>query len=148
MSDAEPTGPQQRGRFQPGQSGNPSGRPRGSRHAALVTLDAIGIEGAEKVMRKVQEMAEAGDMRAAELLLKRIWPERKGRPVEMELPALNTAADLPKALAVVAAEMAAGNVTPEEAGAVAAVVEAQRRALETEDLAARIAALEARGNGK
>jgi DNA-binding GntR family transcriptional regulator len=66
----------------------------------------------------------------------------------MELPALNTAADLPKALAVVAAEMAAGNITPEEAGAVVAVVEAQRRALETEDLAARIAALEARSNGK
>jgi ubiquinone biosynthesis protein UbiJ len=144
MSDAEPTGRAQNGRFQPG---NP-GRPKGTRHAALVTLDAIGIEGAEKVMRKVQEMAEAGDMRAAELLLRRLWPERKGRPVEMELPALKTAADLPKALAVVAAEMAAGNLSPEEAGAVVAVVEAQRRALETEDLAARIAALEARGNGK
>ncbi|MBC4019311.1 hypothetical protein [Siccirubricoccus deserti] len=99
-------------------------------------------------MRKVQEMAEAGDMRAAELLLRRLWPERKGRPVEMELPALNTTADLPKAMAAVAAEMAAGNLSPEEAAQVSAVIEAQRRALETQDLAARIAAIEAREMAK
>jgi hypothetical protein len=140
MADAEPTGRAQNGRFS---TGNP-GRPKGTRHAALVTLDAIGTEGAERVLRKVQEMAEAGDMRAAELLLKRLWPERKGRPVEMELPALNTADDLPRAMAAVAAEMAAGNLSPEEAAQVSVVIEAQRRALETQDLAARIAAIEAR----
>ncbi len=42
----ETTAPKQRGkRFVRGQSGNPSGRPAGARHAALMVLDAIGSEG-------------------------------------------------------------------------------------------------------
>ena len=55
MSDpAETTGPKQTGRrFAKGTSGNPKGRPRGSRHTALLALDAIGAEGAEDVLRSV-----------------------------------------------------------------------------------------------
>jgi hypothetical protein len=131
-------------RWQPGQSGNPAGRPPGSRHTALVALDAIGADNASAVMQAVVNAAKGGDMRAADILLSRLWPARKGRPVALEMPPLHTAADVSAALAAVAAEMAAGNITPEEAGAVAAVIEAQRRAIETEDLAARIAALEER----
>jgi hypothetical protein len=40
--------------------------------------------------------------------------------------------------------VAAGELTPDEAQAVAGVVEVQRRAIETAELAERIAALEAR----
>ena len=43
--------PKQRGRgrpFKPGQSGNPRGKPPGTRHAALLVLDAIGAEGAPR----------------------------------------------------------------------------------------------------
>ncbi|MHB0706535.1 DUF5681 domain-containing protein, partial [Roseomonas mucosa] len=53
MTDApdqpESTGEKQdrRGRFSRGTSGNPAGRPRGSRHRALTALDAIGQEAAE-----------------------------------------------------------------------------------------------------
>jgi len=55
---------------------------------------------------------------------------------------MESAADVVKALSVVAAEMASGNITPEEAQAVAAVLEGKRRAVETVELEARIAALE------
>ena len=85
-------------------------------------------------------------MRAAEILLSRLWPRRKGRPVALDLPALNTAADVSAALAVTAAAMAEGTISPEEAGAVAAVIETQRRAMETLELEARIAALEERNS--
>ena len=44
-------------------AGNP-GRPRGSKHAALVALDAIGQDGAEDVLNAVIEAAKAGDIRA------------------------------------------------------------------------------------
>lgn len=151
MSDdpgpAETTGRQQRGRpFAPGQSGNPAGRPKGARHAALVALDAIGAENATDVLRKVIEAAKGGDMRAAEILLGRLWPAAKGRLVALDLPPMEHAADLPRALGAVAAAVAAGTITPDEGQAVAAVLDAQRRAIETADLAARIAALEAGGD--
>ncbi|SDD94048.1 DUF5681 domain-containing protein [Belnapia rosea] len=132
------------GRFEPGQSGNPSGRPRGTRHKALLALNAIGAEGAEAVLRKVVEDAQAGDMRAAEILLRRVWPERKGRLVEFDLPPIAGATDAVKAAAAIVEAVASGDLTPDEAQAVAGVVEIQRRAIETAELAERIAALEAR----
>ena len=130
------------GRFINGGRGGP-GRPKGARHAALAALDAIGGEAAEEVLGVVVAAAKGGDLRAAEVLLRRLWPERKGRPVEVELPEVASAADLVPALAAVAAAMGRGALTPEEAQAVAGVLETQRRAVETADLEQRIAALEA-----
>ena len=141
------TAQNQRGRpFAPGQSGNPAGKPTGTRNAALLALDATGADNAAAVMQAVVDAARGGDMRAAEILLSRLWPQRKGRPVALDLPALNTALDVSAALAATAAAMAEGTLSPEEAGAVAAVIETQRRAIETLDLEVRIAALEARGS--
>ncbi len=127
------------GRFLPG---NP-GRPRGARHAALVALDAIGEAAAQDVLKRVIEDAKAGDMRAAEILLRRLWPERKGRAVPFDLPAMRSAADAVTAVGAIAEAVAAGELTPDEGQAVAAIVESHRRTIETADLAARLEALEA-----
>jgi hypothetical protein len=136
-------GEQKPWRFKPGQSGNPAGRPKGSRHAALKALDAIGEEAAADVLKRVVADAKGGDLRAAELLMRRLWPERKGRPITLDLPPMETPADLVKATAAIAAAVAEGEVTPEEGQAVAAIVETHRRAIETEDLERRLAAIEA-----
>jgi hypothetical protein len=142
---AENTGPKQRGRpFVPGQSGNPHGKPKGAKHTALLALDAIGAEGAEAVLRKTVEAAQAGDIRAAEVLLSRVWPARKSRPVEIALPALKTAADLAGAMSTVIAAAAAGTVTLDEAQALAGLLELHRKAIEVADLDARVRALEGR----
>ena len=144
----DPTSKKHHGRpFQPGVSGNPAGRPRGSRNAALAALDAIGSEAAEAVLRSVVQAAKNGDVKAAEILLRRLWPERKGgRPVALPgLPPLTSAADLPAALARVAGAVADGTLTADEGQAVAAIVEAQRRAVETVELEARITKLEEKG---
>jgi Family of unknown function (DUF5681) len=143
--NAENSVGKQRGRpFQRGASGNPKGKPRGARHAALLALDAIGAEGAAAVMRKVVEAAQAGDMRAADILLRRLWPERRGRPVALAFPYVNSAEGVTMALAAVVAAMGDGRITPDEAASVSAVIEVQRRAIETVELEARIAALEGR----
>ncbi|WP_426959884.1 DUF5681 domain-containing protein [Muricoccus radiodurans] len=144
MSSSDPTeGKQAPHRFKPGQSGNPAGRPRGSRHAALQALDLIGQEGAGAVLEKIVEQAKAGDARSAEILLRRVWPERKGRSVMLDLPRLERPADVVRATAAVAEAVAAGEVTPDEGAAVVGVIEAHRRAIETHELEARLAALEA-----
>ena len=129
------------GRFAPGNAGGP-GRPKGARHAALAALDAIGTEAAEEVLRAVVGAARAGDLHAAEILLRRLWPERKGRAVAVELPAVATAADLVPALASVVHAVGRGELTPEEAQAICGVLESQRRAIETTELEQRMATLE------
>jgi hypothetical protein len=61
---AEETAQKQRGRpFQPGQSGNPRGRPPGSRNRVLLALDQIGEDAAADVLRAAIERAKAGDLR-------------------------------------------------------------------------------------
>jgi hypothetical protein len=63
----------------------------------------------------VIEAAKTGDLKATELILARIWPPRRGRPVHIDLPAVRTTTDVADGMAVVVEAMAAGEVTPEEA---------------------------------
>jgi hypothetical protein len=127
--------------FGPGNPGGP-GRPEGSRNKATIALDKIADGAGKAILRKMVAAAKAGDMRAADLVLSRIWPVRRGRPVSLDLPKIETAADLVAALSVAANAMAAGEITPEEAQAVSAVLETKRRAIETVELESRVAALE------
>jgi hypothetical protein len=49
--------------FGPGQSGNPAGRPKGSRNRSTLALEAIFEGEAEKLSRRAIEMALEGDAR-------------------------------------------------------------------------------------
>jgi len=48
------------GRFKPGQSGNPAGRPHGARHKTTLAVEALLDGEAEGLTRKAVEMALAG----------------------------------------------------------------------------------------
>ena len=127
--------------FERGHPGGP-GRPEGSRNKATLLLDQIATDEGQEILRKVVEAAKSGDARSAEIILSRIWPVRKGRPVSLQLPLIETAADIVKALGVVAGAVGAGEITADEGAAVATVLETKRKALETSELEARITALE------
>jgi hypothetical protein len=128
--------------FEKGRPGGP-GRPEGSRNKASLLLDQLATEEGQEILRKVVEAAKGGDARSAEIILSRIWPVRKGgRPVTLQLPQIDTANDLVKALGVVANAVGAGEITADEGAAVASVIETKRRAIETNDLEQRIATLE------
>lgn len=129
--------------WQKGVSGNPAGPGTGSRNRASLIQDRMADGEAEAVLQAVLKAAKAGDTTAAKLLLDRMWPARKGRAVTLDLPALTTAGDVTLALSATIAAMAEGTLSPEEASTVAGVLEVQRRAIETEALEARLAALEA-----
>lgn len=121
--------------------GNP-GKPKGARNKATLAVQEL-LEGEElAVGRAVIEKAKEGDGMAMRLVLERVCPVRRGRPVRFALPPLDGAGDLPKALGAVLTAVADGDVTPDEAVALSQVVEARRRALETEELETRISALE------
>jgi hypothetical protein len=131
-----------RGRpFEPGNPGGP-GRPAGSRNKATLALDKIADDAGEDILNKMVEAAKDGDLRAAELVLQRIWPARKSRPIALTLPAIQSASDVVAAVGAVADAVGAGEITPDEGHAVASILEAKRRAIETVDLESRLSALE------
>jgi Family of unknown function (DUF5681) len=84
---AEKTGVQQRGRpFEPGISGNPSGRPKGSRNKTTMAVQALLDGKAEALTRKAIELAKGGDITALRLCMERILPPRKDRPLSFDFP--------------------------------------------------------------
>jgi len=128
-------------RGRPFEPGNP-GKPKGTRHRATMMAEKLMADDAESVVRSVIDAAKAGDMVAARLVLERLVPIRKGRPVEIALPPVETPADILAALSAVVGAMAAGDITPEEATTVTAVLEGQRKAVETVEIERRLSALE------
>src|SRR5665213_2682457 len=89
-----------------GQSGNPAGKPPGTRHKITMLAEQLMEADAEGIVAKVVALAKGGDLVAARLVLDRILPTRRGRPVTLDLPAVQTAADLPGALGAVVAAVA------------------------------------------
>lgn len=128
--------------FQPGQSGNPAGKPKGARNRATRAAQALIDGKAEEVVEKALELALAGDGPVLRAILDRLCPPRKDSPIKVTLPAIETAADIPATMSSILASVAAGALTPSEATALTGLVEAHRRALETSELEQRIAALE------
>jgi hypothetical protein len=110
--------PRHSGQWKKGQSGNPAGMPRGTRHRATMLAEKLMEDDAENIVRAVVSAAKAGDPTAMRLCIERLIPVRKGRAVVFDLPAIETAADVASALGAIAGAMAAGELTPDEAGAV------------------------------
>jgi hypothetical protein len=132
--------------FKSGKSGNPSGRPAGSRNKATIALEALLDGEGEALTRKAIELAKAGDLTAMRLCLERIIPARKDRPVTFRLPPIKTASDAAKASAAIVTAVAEGDLTPSEAAELGKLIESYVRTLEAHDFERRLARLE-QGNG-
>ena len=130
------------GRFPEGVSGNPAGRPRGSKNALTLALEELLDGEAQEITRKAIERAKAGDHHALKLVLDRILPMRRGRPVPFELPEVEGAADVTRAHGAVLKACAAGTLTPEEGAMIASILDAKRRSIEVEEITRRLAVLE------
>jgi hypothetical protein len=135
------------GRFQPGNKAGP-GRPAGSRNKATLALEKMLEDEAGDVLKAMIDAAKMGDTAAGRLLLDRVYQPRKGRAIKLDLPKVETAADVMAAMGVVVDAMAQGEISPDEATAVGGVLEMRRKSIETAELEMRIAALEARSEGK
>lgn len=121
-----------------------TGRPPGARNRTTLWLEQLGQERIGKVVNTVGDKAEKGDMRAASLIFARVWPCRRGSLMEIDLPPVNSVDGIIQAQGELVACLARGEITAEEAASVSALLENQRRAIETGDLARRIEELERR----
>lgn len=143
MTSTDNTGPKQRGEpFQRGQSGNPNGRPKGSRNKATLAVEAL-LEGQHEALTQAAiNKALDGDGTALKLCLDRIAPIRKGRPVPLDIPEITDARSLAEAGAVVGNALAAGELSSDEAAGVLSTLDGIKRLYETSELEQRISALE------
>jgi hypothetical protein len=107
--------------------------------AALALLDGE----AEALTGEAVRLALEGEATALRLCLERIAPPRRDAPVQFDLPRMETARDAATSAGAVLAAVADGELTPSEGAKVMALVETFRRTLETSELEARVAALEA-----
>ena len=135
-----------RGRFQPGQSGNPAGRKRGVKDKRAIFREALA-DHADGLIQAVIEQALAGDVQAQKLCLDRLIPALRpeSAPMSLTMPkgGVTSTQDLLAAHAGIIKAMAGGKVSPDDAKAMSALLEGQRKMIELTDIVERLECLEA-----
>jgi Family of unknown function (DUF5681) len=136
------TTPPRKGRWKPGESGNPAGRKPGAGEVARLRA-AIG-DNVPAIIERLTEAALAGDVGAARLLLERVIAPLKAseEAMPMALPG-DTFAEQGRS---VFAAVAAGDVAPGQGAALLASLGTLAKLVETDELERRIAALEGSRN--
>src|SRR5437016_53574 len=146
MTDAlslEPRGLVRGRPFAKGPSNRPARRRAGSRNKKTLAA-AVLLEGeAEALTRRAVDLALVGDPTAMRLCIERILPPCRERMVRFALPPIESAADIAPAMKAVTSALAAGIITPGEAGTIATVVDIFVRAIETNDFDRRLKIMEA-----
>lgn len=122
-----------RGRFGAGNAG----RPRGAKNKINQRLEALFARDAEAVAGATIEAARGGDTTAMSLVLNRIFPATKDRPIVLDLPAAPAEAARAIVVAVTAGEILLG-----DAERLMALIKAEADLASLKEIEARIAALE------
>src|SRR5688500_8075628 len=86
MSAGTETSRTAEGRFAPGQSGNPTGRPKGSRNKATIIAEALLDEATGPVVAKAIDDALAGDGPMLRTVFHAICRKDPGRTIQLDLP--------------------------------------------------------------
>lgn len=131
--------------WKPGQSGNPNGRPRGTKNPSTKLRELIDVE---PILRKLQAAAQEGDVQAARTLLERALPVYRTTAAPVELPELGAAETLTDKARVILAAVARGDVAPDIGTSLVAAVGSLAKVAEIDELTTRVKALEEAKNGK
>ena len=130
------------GRFRKGQSGNPAGPPRGSKHWASRMAEALIDGEGDAITRVVIQKALAGEDVALRICMDRLLPPRKFRTVRFDLPRLADAPALLAAHEELLRSVAEGELAPGEAAEVSALFKEHRELIVLAGVVDRIAAIE------
>jgi hypothetical protein len=126
----EVLGRDERGRFVPGQSGNPLGKAPGTRNRATLLRAALDGEEGPALARIIIDKALAGDVVTARFVIGRLEPKPRDRGIELDLPEGSRARDIVAAFDATFRAMASGEITPDEAVQVTRVLDGRLRAIE------------------
>jgi hypothetical protein len=131
-------------KWKKGQSGNPAGKPPGSRHKVTLAVERLLDGEGEELTRKAIELAKEGDLTALKLCLERICPPRKSRPFSIDLPDVKTSEGVSLAQTSVVQAVGEGEITHEEGQVLSNILESRRKSIESEDHERRLYELESR----
>lgn len=126
----------------PGQSGNPKGRPKGSKNRKTVVVQEFEKEGS-RIARVVIDAALEGDMTAANMVLQRLSPPLRSRSEKVTFE-LDPDKPLSEQAQQVLTAVAAGDIDPETGKLLIDAIGAFAGIKQVDDLEARLAALEGR----
>ena len=76
--------------FRKGQSGNPAGRPPGSRNRATSMVQNLLEGAAENIAKRAAQLAEEGNVAAIRICMNRLSPLGQHNPVAYELPPIHS----------------------------------------------------------
>lgn len=110
------------GRFARGKSGNPKGRPKGSRNKSSEVLEALKAD-VDRQAENPRKRALEGDPTAMKIYWERVLPKPAGRCVEFELPVFREAYDFHDAQMLVLWQVADGRLTPADGLVLADLIE-------------------------
>ncbi len=127
--------------FQPGQSGNPLGKPVGTKHRATIAAQTLLDGEVEALTRKAIDLALSGDIGALKLCLDRIIPALKpqAQAVMLDQPLPNSLTETARAFMNAAAK---GQISPNIAAQLVSAVASIARVEELEDIKHRLEGLE------
>jgi Family of unknown function (DUF5681) len=138
----ENTGRNADGTFAKGNSANPAGKPKGARHHATRIAEQLFDDQAELLVGKCVAMALDGDVAAMRIAMERLCPPRRSRPVTVSMPPITTAQSLIAASAALTSAATSGEITLDEGAALSTLIGNVAKAVETAELAERLAKLE------
>jgi hypothetical protein len=111
-----------RGRFEPGASGNPAGKKPGTLNHATRLQQAFDDGDVDTAVQAVRDNLQKGNFTAARFLIDKLDPKPRSRPIPLEVP---DDLPMPEKFTAVTRAMFRGEITPDEAKVMVAVLEAE-----------------------
>ena len=131
-------------KYKKGKSGNPDGRPTGSKNKRTVIRDALEKvydDGEDGFWLAVAEKSKEGDTNAVSMIGSRLIPTLKATDTPILLEGLDSGSLVDKAGKIIE-HMGTGDVSPSEATSMINAIAALCKVQEIEDLSKRLESLE------
>ncbi len=132
------------GRFGAGNTIGAAGRPKGSRNRTTLVAEKLLDGQSEALSQKAIELALCGDTTALILCLERTLPARKDRLIEIDLPSIDSAEAGVKAVTLLIAQVADGQLSALEAADITTLIERRMKIAEVAEFELRLKNLEER----